>query len=110
MSFPQGGVDIVITIVYTLGMKTVINIKTDKDVKKNAQKVAEDLGFSLSAIINAYLRQFVRNREVYFGLIPHMSPELEKLLGKVEADIKENKNISSAFSTERELKDYLVSL
>jgi len=91
-------------------MKTVINIKTDKEIKKNAQKVAEDLGFSLSAVINAYLRQFVRNKEVYFGLIPHMSPELEKLLGKVEVDIMKEKNISSAFSAERELKDYLASL
>lgn len=91
-------------------MKTVINIKTDKEVKRNAQKVAEDLGFSLSAVINAYLKQFVRNRELYFGLIPHMSPELEKLLGRVEADIKENKNISTRFSTERELKEYLASL
>jgi len=57
-------------------MKTVINIKTDKEVKKNAKKVAEDLGFSLSAVINAYLKQFVRNKEVYFGLVPQMSSEL----------------------------------
>ena len=64
----------------------------------------------MKTIINAYLRQFVRNREVYFGLIPHMSPELEKLLGKVETDIKEKRNISSAFSTKRELKNYLASL
>lgn len=91
-------------------MKTVINIKTDKEVKKNAQKVAENLGFSLSAVINAYLKQFVRNKEVYFGLVPCMSPELEKLLGKAETDIKKKRNISSAFSSERELKKYLSSL
>lgn len=91
-------------------MKTVINIKTDKEVKRNAQMVAEKLGFSLSAVINAYLKQFVRNKEVYFGLIPQMSSALEELLGKVETDIKEKRNISPSFSSKRELNDYLNSL
>lgn len=91
-------------------MKTVINIKTDKEVKKNAQKVATALGFSLSAVINAYLKQFVRNKEVYFGLVPRMSSELEELLGKAEFDIQEKRNVSRAFSSGQELKKYLSSL
>ena len=91
-------------------MKTVINIKTDKEVKENAKKVAEDLGFSLSAVINAYLKQFVRNKEVCFSVTPRMSSSLEKLLGKVEDDIKEKKNISKGFSSKKELKKHLGSL
>ena len=91
-------------------MKTVINIKTDREVKKDAQKIAGDLGLSLSAVINAYLKQFVRNKEVYFGLTPHMSPELEKLLGKIEGDIEKKRNVSSSISSEQELKNYLSSL
>jgi len=91
-------------------MKTVINIKTDKEVKRDAQRVAENLGFSLSALINAYLRQFVRNKEVYFSVAPRMSSGLEKLLGEVEIDIQKKKNISSSFFSEKELKDYLASL
>ena len=75
-------------------MKTVINIKTDKDIKELAQKTAGDLGLSLSALINAYLRQFVRTKEAYFTLSPRMSPALENLLGKIEIDIQRNKNIS----------------
>jgi len=91
-------------------MKTVINIKTDKDVKRNAKKVAEDLGFSLSAVINAYLKQFVRNKEVYFSVVPSMSSNLEKLLGNVEKDIKNKKNVSSGFSSKREVDKHLSSL
>lgn len=91
-------------------MKTVINIKTDKEVKKNAKKVAEDLGFSLSAVINAYLKQFVRNKEVYFSVTPSMSSSLEKLLGQAETDIEKKINISQAFSSEKELKKHLSSL
>ncbi len=39
-------------------IKTVINIKTEKNVKTHAQKLAKEMGFSLSAIINAYLKHF----------------------------------------------------
>ena len=91
-------------------MKTVINIKADKEVKENAQQLAKELGFPLSTVINAYLRQFIRNREVYVSAIPRMTPEIEELLGKVEEDIKRGRNLSPAFSNAREMDDYLDSL
>ena len=91
-------------------MKTVINIKTDREIKELAQKTAGDLGLSLSALINAYLRQFVRTKEAYFTLSPRMSPALEKLLGRVEIDIKKNKNNSRGFSSSVETEKYLSSL
>lgn len=91
-------------------MKTVINLKTDRDVKNNARKLANDLGFSLSAVINAFLKQFIRNQEVYFSPTPRMSKELEQLLGLVEIDIKKKRNLSRYISTKGELKEYLESL
>lgn len=91
-------------------MKTIINIKTDKEIKKDAQKIAAELGLSLSAVINAHLKQFVRNKEVYFSITPRMSLEMEKLLGKVEIDIQKNRNISPAFSFKQEIKKYFSSL
>ncbi|MFH0854265.1 MAG: type II toxin-antitoxin system RelB/DinJ family antitoxin [bacterium] len=91
-------------------MKTIINIKADNEVKMKAKKIAEDLGLSLSAVINAYLKQFIRNKSVYFSATPSMSYELEKLLGNMEKDIKKGKNISSKFSSASDLKNYLSSL
>lgn len=91
-------------------MKTLINIKADNDVKVKAKKIAEDLGLSLSAVINAYLKQFIRNKSVYFSATPSMSNELEKLLGVIEKDIKHNKNISLKFSSASDIKNYLASL
>lgn len=81
-------------------MKTIINIKTDKEIKKSAQKVVAELGLSLSAVINAHLKQFIKNKEVYFSVVPRMSLEMEKLLGEVETDIQKNKNISPILSSE----------
>ena len=91
-------------------MKTVINIKADKEVKENAQQLAKELGLPLSTVINAYLRQFIRSREVHFSLAPQMTPGLERMLDKVEQDIKLNKNLSPDFSSAKEIDDYLDSL
>jgi len=91
-------------------MKTaVINVKTDKEIKGAAQKVAEELGLSLSTVINAYLRQFVRNKEIHLSTAPHMSPELEKFLGRVEEDLKKKRNLSPVFSSGKEMDRWLDS-
>jgi addiction module RelB/DinJ family antitoxin len=91
-------------------MNTVIHIKADKEVKENAQKVARDLGLSLSDIINASLRNFIRTREIHFSSIPQMTPELERLLGPIEADIKKSRNLSPAFESGEEMDKYLDSI
>ncbi|NQT50103.1 type II toxin-antitoxin system RelB/DinJ family antitoxin [Candidatus Kuenenbacteria bacterium] len=91
-------------------MRTIINIKTEKQVKQNAQRIAKDLGLSLSAVINAYLKQFVRDKAVNFSIAPQMSAELEDELKSVEFDIQRNRNISKVISTKAELDEHLDSL
>lgn len=91
-------------------MRTVIHFKTDREVKENAQKLALELGLNLSDVINASLRNFIRTREVYFSDIPRITPEFEKLLGKIEEDIKHNRNLSPRFKTAKEANDFLDNL
>ena len=91
-------------------MKTTINIKADKEVKENAQEVARDLGVPLSVVINAFLKEFIRNRSFSFSAVPKMTPYLEKILGVVETDIKKGTNMSKIFSTAKEANDYLDDL
>ena len=62
-------------------IKAIINIKSNKKVKTNA---------------DAYVFQ--------------MTPELEKLIGRVRKDFKNNKNISGPFSTAEEIDTYLSEL
>lgn len=88
---------------------TVINVKTDKGVKRRAQKVAEELGLSLSTVINAYLRQFIRNKEIHLSVAPRMSAELEEFLGEVEEDIRKKRNFSPVFSSGEEMDRWLNS-
>lgn len=44
-----------------MATKTILNVRTDSSVKRAAQKAAKDLGVSLSVVVNASLREFVRN-------------------------------------------------
>ncbi len=91
-------------------MQTVIHVKANKEVKESAQLVAKDLGLTLSDVINASLRNFIRTREVIFSDTPRMTPELEKLVGRVQEDIKYNRNLSPTFTTAEEMDKYLDSL
>ena len=88
---------------------TVMSLKTDKRLKEEAQKLAKKIGFPLGTLINAFLRQFIRDKAVHFSTEPTipMSKALEKELGKIEKDIKEGKNISPALKNADEIIDYL---
>lgn len=91
-------------------MQTVIHIRADKEVKKNAAEAAKELGLSLSDVINAALRNFIRTREVIFSNTPQMTTELEKFLGKVDEDIKHKRNLVGPFYSAKEANKYLDSL
>ncbi len=88
-------------------MRTVMYVKTDKEVKENAQKLASELGLTLSDVINASLRNFLRVRQITFSSIPHLTPELEKILGRVEEDIKNKRNLSKRFTRVEDAIKYL---
>lgn len=94
-------------------MKTMINIKADRDVKKKAQKIASDLGMPLSTVINAYLRQFIRTKAVYFSMGEpegKLKPSVKKRLARLHRDVVERKNLSGPFHTPKEMDTYLGTL
>lgn len=88
----------------------MINIKADKEVKEEAQKIAKDLGLPLSGVINAFLKDFIRSKSISFSIIPKMTPALETLLSGIENDIKKGKNLSPAFSSAEKANSYLDTL
>ena len=91
-------------------MKTMINIKADKEVKESAQEIARELGMPLSVVINAFLKDFIRSRSIAFSVIPKMTPYLEDVLGVVEDDIKNNRNMSPVFNSADDAIAYLDKL
>ena len=74
-------------------MDTTILIKTKKDLKLQAQGLASELGFSLTDIINASLRQFVINQGITISKIPTESLDMynnkKEILSAYQASLKE---------------------
>ena len=87
-------------------MNTVISAKIDKDTKEAAQAVAKSMGLTLSTLVNSYLLQVIATRRVELFAPEKMTLELEKLIGEVEVDIRDNGSGPSFSSA----KDFIASL
>ena len=72
----------------------VVNVKVDTKVKKEAHKIAQELGLSLSGLINGYLRQLIRTREVTFSLSEEPSEYMIQALKESKEDIKAGRVMS----------------
>lgn len=74
----------------------VVNFKTDSKIKKGAQAVAKGLGFSLSSVLNAYLRNLIRTRKVEFAddVRLELTPWAKRMLKQSEKDIREGRVLS----------------
>ena len=88
--------------------KTLLNVKTDKKLKQDAQKVAQELGLPLGTIINAYLRELIREKKVIFSSPPIPNKKTQKMLQKIDADIRAGKNSAGPFTYDEAIK-YLHS-
>lgn len=77
-------------------MYTTMLIKVNKELKQKAQKVAKELGLSMSTIINSSMRELVEKKSVTFSLVPNT--KTAKILDQRLKDVKDQKNLSPVFS------------
>ena len=88
-------------------MKTVLNVKTDVETKKEAQALAKHLGVPLSTVVNAYLKEFVMTGEFTLRREPRLKPHVAKRIAKAMEETKQGKGLSPAFSTAEEAMEWL---
>ncbi len=84
----------------------VINIKVEPKLKKESQELAEDLGLSLSSLINGLLKQVVRTKTVTFSMSEEPSEYLLEALRESREDIKAGR-VSPAFDNARDADAWL---
>lgn len=86
---------------------TAIYIKTDVEVKEKAQLVARNLGLSLSAILNAYLKQLIKTKTVTFTTNDEeLNDYTLAVMKQAEKDYKKG-NTSPAFKSGEEAVAWL---
>lgn len=88
--------------------KTILNVKTDVQLKAQAKQVASDLGVSLSAVINNYLQEFVREKRVVFEDRYTPNAVTAKKLTEALKDIESGNNIYT-FDSLEEADAFLLS-
>jgi addiction module RelB/DinJ family antitoxin len=89
---------------------TILNIKTDKKLKAEAKKVSEELGIPLSTVINAFLKQFVRDKEITLSANQYRpTPYLESILEQAQKEYAAG-NFVGPFKTGEDFIAHLKSL
>lgn len=89
-------------------MKTLLSIKTEPEVKQQAQKLASEMGITLSALVTIQLKQAIRTKTVTLSTESYTpTPYLEKILEKAEKDIKAKRNLGSAIANAEDMKKWL---
>ncbi|OGE17360.1 hypothetical protein A3F00_05200 [Candidatus Daviesbacteria bacterium RIFCSPHIGHO2_12_FULL_37_11] len=83
---------------------TGIYLRMNPDIKQKAQKVASELGFSLSSLINAYIRQLVKTKRVDFRIEEEPSDYLLSAMKKARENRKAGKGSPIFDNVEDDLK------
>lgn len=66
---------------------SVINLKTDPELKKRAAKTADELGISISAVLNNELRRFAAEQSVVFDVPEVPNEQTAKVLATSKTKI-----------------------
>ena len=86
-------------------MHTTFTVKTDKKLHKDAKKTAQKLVIPLTTIINAKLREFVREQAITVSARPTPRPEKIAEWERISDEMK--KGHHKAFSNAEDLIEHL---
>ena len=74
---------------------TTIHIKTDTKTKIEAKRIAEEFGFSLTALVNALLKQITRTKQLYLSIEKEEpTAYFKQLMREADEDVKAGRVIS----------------
>ncbi len=87
-------------------MNTTMLIKTNKELKVKAQKLAKEMGLPLGTLVNNYLKTFVVERQVVFTA-PMPNKKTIRAIESARKDIKAGKNLYGPFDSAKEAIAFL---
>ena len=87
-------------------MNTTLHVTIDRDIKKRAQRLAEELGLDLSTVVRAGLMHFVQTEAFSVSKTRRMTPYLEKIIAQAESTPDD---VSPTFTDSNDAMKYLLS-
>ena len=85
-------------------MTSTMTIRTDPEIKAQAQKVFADLGMDMTTAVNVFLRQAIRHNGFPFDV---RNPEPSPLTYSVLEDVKHGRNLNGPFDSVEALMEDL---
>lgn len=67
---------------------TILTVKVDEQVKRQAQAVAGSFEIPLSTLINAYLIELGKTGQIHFSVAEVMTTKMERIIEQAEKEIK----------------------
>ena len=96
-------------VIILSNLTSAINVQVDSAIKKEATAILNDLGLSMSAAINLFLKQVVKRDGLPFEVVnPKPSKELRKALKEAEKIVK-NPDKYPGYRDMDRLKEALLS-
>lgn len=86
--------------------RSVLNVKVNPQTKEKAREVAENMGFSLSALVNAFLTQLIKTKSVEFHVDEMPTEFVRKILKQAQQNRKQG-NGSPIFDNADDAVEYL---
>ncbi len=80
-----------------------MNIRMDEDTRQKLKDFAGQVGIPATSLVNASIKQMLRNQQVTLSTVLEPTPYLEKIIKEAEADYKAGRNISGPFKTADEM-------
>ena len=84
--------------------KTVITIRIDRKTKKEAQALMAETGFTLSGVVNSYLKQIIATRHIDIIVPQKITPKTEKIIKRAEAETQAKETIGPFKTAEEAMK------
>lgn len=88
---------------------SIINFRTDKKTKSELIILAKELGVPISTIINAQIKQILRERKITLSASLEPTDYLIKIMEEIEGEIA-TKQLSTNTLTDSEAKAHLDAL
>ncbi len=86
----------------------VINFNTDAKLKREAMKVLDEMGLTLSVALNASLKKIVSEKRMEFTVPEIPNARLRKAFKDAEKEIKSGKY--TVYKTHEDLEKHFLSL
>lgn len=84
----------------------VLNIRTDTQVKKDAENIYKQLGMNMSTAVNIFLRQSIRSNGIPFDVSLDI-PSKETLKAMEETEALINDKNAKKYNSFQEIRDEL---